>query len=515
MGKVYLIGAGPGDPGLLTLRAKELIETADVVVYDYLANKAFLDMARPDAEIVYVGKQGGHHTMSQGDINQLLVDKALSGKTVARLKGGDPFVFGRGGEEAEELVAAGVPWEVVPGVTAGVAAPAYAGIPVTHRAHTTSVCFITGHEDPTKEASGHDWEVYARSTSTLVFYMGVKNLPMITQRLMAGGRPADTPCGLVMWGTHCRQRSFTSTLDRVAAEAKALGYKAPSIFIVGGVCSLKPTLDWFERRPLLGKGVVVTRSRQQASALSGRLAALGACVLEYPTIEIAPVEDAPMEQAVLGLSGYDWVIFTSANGVERFFAKIDEIGLDARVLGGLEVAAIGPATADALARRGIRADFVPEKFVAESVAAGLVKQGLAGKRVLIPRARTAREVLPETLRQAGAEVTVLPVYETRLAKAEPLELRDALEEGRLDYVTFASSSTVDNFFESVGQLSERMRGVVRFACIGPVTAKTLAKYGITADVQPEAYTIPALVDALVKDAEQLAAIKDAAAPEAC
>ena len=511
MGKVYLIGAGPGDPGLLTVRAKQIIETADVVIYDYLANKAFLDMARPEAEVVYVGKMGGNHTMGQEDINQLIVDKALSGKTVARLKGGDPFVFGRGGEEAEELVAAGVDWEVIPGVTSGVAAPAYAGIPVTHRAHTTSVCFITGHEDPTKEATGHDWEVYARATSTLVFYMGVKNLPMITERLIAGGRPSDTPCALVMWGTHCNQRSFTSTLDKVAAEAKALGYKAPSIFIVGGVCSLKSTLDWYERRPLLGKGVVVTRSRHQASALSDRLAGLGACVFEYPTIEVVPVDDdEPLEQAILGLPGYDWVVFTSTNGVECFFNKLNVIGLDARALGGLEVAAIGPATAEELLKRGIRADFVPDKYVAEHVLAGLLERGVAGKRVLIPRALAAREVLPEELQKAGAEVTVLPVYETRLAKADPFELLDALEGGRIHYVTFASSSTVDNFFESVGpQQLERMRGAVRFACIGPVTAKTLEKYGFTADVQPEDYTIPALVDALVADAEKDAE-KDAA-----
>lgn len=505
MSTVYLIGAGPGDPGLLTVRAKQLIETCDVVVYDYLANKEFLEYARPDAEVIYVGKKGGDHTLPQDKINALIVEKARSGLSVARLKGGDPFVFGRGGEEAEELVEAGVDFEVVPGVTAGVAAPAYAGIPVTHRDHTTSVCFITGHEDPTKEESGHNWDVYAQSTSTLVFYMGVKNLPMIAGNLIKGGRDPKTPVALVRWGTRAEQQSFVSTLDNVADEARQRGFAAPSIIVVGGVCGLHDKLAWFEKRPLLGKGVVVTRAREQASALVRTLAGHGAHVYEFPTIRIQPLDGyEEVENAILRLPMQDWVIFTSVNGVKHFWNQLQEIGLDARVFGGLQVAAIGPATAEALRCRGINPDFVPEKYVAEHVISGLLERGIAGKKVLIPRARVAREVLPQELANAGAEVQVLPVYETTLAQEDESEIIQAMDQDKLDYVTFTSSSTVDNFFTLVD--ADRLReykaahpGKAKLACIGPITAQTLQKHGFEPDLQPEDYTIPALVDALLAD----------------
>ncbi|WP_461208890.1 uroporphyrinogen-III C-methyltransferase [Desulfocurvus sp. DL9XJH121] len=501
MADVYLIGAGPGDPGLLTVRAKELIETADVLVYDYLANAEFLDYAKPGAEILYVGKKGGDHTLPQDKINDLLVEKAREGKTIARLKGGDPYVFGRGGEEAEELVAAGLTFEVVPGVTAGVAAAAYAGIPVTHREHTTSVCFITGHEDPTKEQSGHNWDVYAKSTSTLVFYMGVGNLPMIADRLMAGGRDPKTPAALVRWGTRCNQESMVATLDTVAEEAARRGFKAPSIIIVGGVCGLHDKLAWFEKRPLLGKGVVVTRAREQASGFADTLRDMGACVLQFPTIRIDPLaDDSLVREAVAELSGYDWLVFTSVNGVARFWDVLDAMGMDARALGGRKVAAIGPATAEALAQRGVRADFVPEKYVAESVVGGLTALGVgAGTRVLIPRARKAREVLPEELTAAGAEVVVLPVYDTGLNQDGPEELAARLEAGEVHYVTFTSSSTVENFFQLLAPDTLKRYPDVRLACIGPVTAKTLAGYGFTPHIQPEDYTIPALAAALAAD----------------
>jgi uroporphyrinogen III methyltransferase/synthase len=501
MSKVYLIGAGPGDLGLFTLKGKQIMETADVVIYDYLAHPDLLKFCREDAEVLYVGKKGGDHTLPQDQINALIIAKAREGKSVARLKGGDPYVFGRGGEEAEELVEAGIEFEVVPGVTSGVAAAAYAGIPVTHRDHTTSVCFITGHEDPTKEESGHNWAVYGQSNSTLVFYMGVKNLPMIADNLMANGRAPETPVALVRWGTRCDQQSFVSTLKDVAAEAAARGFQAPSIIIVGGVCSLHDKLAWFEKKPLLGKGVVVTRSREQASDLSVLLQENGACVLEFPTISVDPAtDDEAVEQAVVALPSYDWAVFTSVNGVKYFWERLDELGLDARVFAGLEVAAIGPATAAALAEKGIKADFVPGKFVAESVVAGLLDRGVAGKRVLIPRAREAREVLPEDLRKAGCRVDVLPVYETRPTQKDAAELRAALDAGRVHYVTFASSSTVDNFFALMPADEMRRHTSVRFACIGPVTAKTLEKYGFSASVQPADYTIPALVAALAEDA---------------
>jgi uroporphyrinogen III methyltransferase/synthase len=498
MSKVYLVGAGPGDPKLITVRGLERIQQADVVVYDYLAAKELLQHAKPEAELLYVGKKGGDHTLPQDKINELIVQKAKEGKTVARLKGGDPYVFGRGGEEAEELAAAGVAFEVVPGVTAGAAGPAYAGIPVTHREHTTSVAFITGHEDPAKETSGHNWEVYAKSTSTLVFYMGVKNLPMIAENLIQNGRDPDTPAAIVRWGTTCRQRSLVSTLAKLPGEAERLGYTAPSIIVVGGVCSLAGALGWFEDRPLLGKGVVVTRAREQASDMVRLLTEMGACVYEFPTISISAMADeAPLEEAVLGLGGYDWLVFTSVNGVKHFWAKLDEIGLDTRILGGNSVAAIGPATAEALVQRGVRPDFVPAKYVAEEVVAGLLERGVQGRRVMIPRAREAREVLPDKLREAGAEVDVVPAYETTLAPEDPAPVLEALHAGELHCVTFTSSSTVHNFFQLIpAQDVQRARDNVKLACIGPITAETLRRYGFEADIEPEDYTVPALAEAV-------------------
>lgn len=509
MPKVYLLGAGPGDPGLLTLKAKAVLEKADVVVYDYLANKSFLAYCRPEAQILYVGKKGGDHTLPQDQINQLLVEKAREGKVVARLKGGDPYVFGRGAEEAEELLDAGVDFEVVPGVTSAVAAPAYAGIPLTHRAYASSVSFITGHEDPAKAESAHDWEALARSASTLVFFMGVKNLPDIAKNLIAAGRPAATPAALVRWGTTCRHRSLAADLGSIAEKAKAAGFAAPSLLVVGDVVRLRDRLSWFEKRPLLGRGVVVTRSREQASDLVRLLEDEGACCFEFPAIEIAPLaDDAPVRRAARELSSHDWVIFTSANGVEAFFAAMAAEGLDARAFGTAKVGAIGPATAAALTARGIRADFLPERFVAESVVEGLLARGVAGKSVLIPRAEKAREVLPEKLAEAGATVTVLPVYATRPVDQDPEEILAAMRAGDIRYVTFTSSSTVDNFFAKIPpQVFREFVPAVACAVIGPVTAKTLEKYGFTPEVTAGEYTVPALARAVARHA---AAARDAA-----
>ncbi len=504
MGIVYLIGAGPGDPGLLTVKAKEILECADVLIYDYLANKEFLAYCKEGAEILYVGKKGGDHTLPQDKINELIVKKAKEGKVIARLKGGDPYVFGRGGEEAEELVEAGIKFEVVPGITAGVAAAAYAGIPVTHRDFTTSVCFITGHEDPTKEKSGHNWEVYAKSNSTLVFYMGVKNLPMIADNLMKNGRDPETPVALVRWGTRPTQQSFVSTLENVAEESANRKFKAPSIIIVGGVCSLHDKLGWFEKKPLLGKGVVVTRAREQASGLVSDLGKLGASVFEFPTINIEPMADyAPVQKEITNLSKWDWLIFTSVNGVKHFFLQLDAAGLDARAFAGTEIAAIGPATAQALVEKGIKPDFVPEKYIAEGVVAGLLERGVKGKSVLIPRALIAREVLPQELEKAGAKVQILPVYETGLSENDPGPIVEALEAGKIDYVTFTSSSTVENFFNLIEpEQFHKYKDTVKIACIGPITTKTLEGFGFEPDIQPEDYTIPALVDELVKESAE-------------
>jgi uroporphyrinogen III methyltransferase / synthase len=502
MSKVYLIGAGPGDPGLLTVKAREILEKADVVVYDYLANKVFLQYCRKDAQIIYVGKKGGDHTLPQDQINQLLVEKALQGKMVARLKGGDPYIFGRGAEEAQELLEAGADFEVVPGVTSAVAAPAYAGIPLTHRKYSSSVSFITGHEDPAKPESAHNWKSLATGTSTLVFFMGVKNLPHISTMLMDNGMPPDMPAALVRWGTTCNHRSMVSTIKEIPAEAVEQGFKPPSLLIVGEVVCLRDELNWFEKLPLLGRGVVVTRAREQASGLLRNLTDLGACCFEFPTIEIRPLKDyAPLSRAISNLAAYDWLIFTSVNGVLFFWRRLREMGLDARALGGRKVAAIGPATAAALEERGIMADFIPDKYVAESVVDGLLKLGVKNKKVLIPRARVAREVLPLELEKAGAHVEILPVYETGLAQEDAAPILAGLEKGEIHYITFTSSSTVENFFSLISpdRLKPFQKKGLKLICIGPVTADTLKKFGFSPDLMPEDYTIPGVIEVLKKD----------------
>lgn len=502
MSKAYLIGAGPGDPGLITVKGQRILREADVIVYDYLANKAFLDQCRPDAELIYVGKKGGDHTLPQDQINDLIVAKVREGKSVARLKGGDPYIFGRGAEEAEELLAAGLTFEVVPGVTSAVAGAAYAGIPLTHRRYASSVSLITGHEDPTKPDSAHNWAALAVSASTLCFYMGVKNLGYITRQLMEHGMRPDMPAALVRWGTTVRHQSWVSTVGEIAALAEAEGIKAPSMLVVGEVVTLRDRLNWFEQLPLYGKGVVVTRAREQASGLKETLERLGAVCHEFPTITIKPLNDySTVRDAIARLAEYDWLVFTSVNGVCHFWTQMEAAGKDSRALGGALVAAIGPATAEALGERGIRPDFIPPRYVAESVVAGLLELGIAGKRVLIPRARVAREVLPEELGKV-AHVDVLPVYETALTQENGGEIANLLEKGRLHYLTFSSSSTVENFFTLVPPdvIRPYAGKTLKICCIGPVTAGTLEKYGFNPDIMPADYTIPALVDALVDDA---------------
>ncbi|MGX8717943.1 MAG: uroporphyrinogen-III C-methyltransferase [Desulfovibrio sp.] len=495
--RVYLIGAGPGDPGLLTCKGRDILAAADVIVYDYLAAEELLANARPDAERIYVGKIAGNHAMAQGDINQLLVRKAREGKTVARLKGGDPYIFGRGGEEALELFEAGVPFEVVPGVSSAIAAPAYAGIPLTHRAFSSSLTIITGHEDPSKADSAHDWDALARSGSTLVILMGMKNLPEITRKLLHAGMPGSTPAALVNWGTTLRQRSLATTLEDLPAAAVREQYANPSIIVVGHVATLREKLGWFERQPLFGKTIVVTRAREQASSSAALFSSLGARVLQFPAIRIEPMPSyAELDQAIAGLSSFQWVIFTSANGVRFFRTRLEALGLDARAFAGVRLAAIGPATAQALAGMGLRADFVPDSYVAESVAQGLLAQGMAGARVLLPRALEARDVLPKALRGAGATVDVIPAYRTVPSSEGKDDVLEALENGGIDCVTFGSSSTVRNFFAAVGTEVMKRHPEVRLAAIGPVTAQTLRDAGFEPDIQPGEFTIPALVDAV-------------------
>jgi uroporphyrinogen III methyltransferase / synthase len=493
-GIVYLVGAGPGDPGLMTRRSLELIASADAILYDRLIPTGALEGARQDAELRYVGKEPGAAAMSQEEINALLVELGRGGKRVVRLKGGDPFVFGRGGEEAEALAAAGVPFEVVPGVTAGVAAPAYAGIPVTHRDAASAVAFVTGHEDPEKTDSALDWDALARFPGTLVFYMGIRKLPQIAERLTAAGMDAGTPAAVIERGTHPGQRTIVDRLDGIAARVKAEEVRPPAITLVGPVAELHETIAWVERRPLQGEVVAVTRARAQASGLAQRLRELGAEVVETPAIRIEPRPvQGELLDAIDRIADYALVCFTSPNGVHLLFDALGAGGRDARALAAATVAAIGPGTAGALLEHGIRADVVPERFVAEALVEALSGLELDGRRVLVARAAEARAVLPEALRERGAQVDDVALYDTL---AEPLgdAQRVALE--RATYVTFTSSSTVRFLLDS----GVRPPAGARIVSIGPVTSATAEEHGLTVDVEAERHDIEGLVDALVADA---------------
>lgn len=498
-GIVYLIGAGPGDYRLLSLKARDCLMAADAVVYDRLADHRILQHARKDAEMIYVGKASSDHTMRQEEISQLLVDLAKEGKTVARLKGGDPFVFGRGGEEALLLKENNLPFEIVPGITSAISVPAYAGIPVTHRGVAASFSVITGHEDPTKENSDIHWESLATATDTLVFLMGVANIPKITAKLMENGRSGDTPVAIIRWGTKPQQQVWTTTLADAPDMAKREGIKPPSIFLVGDVVNLREQLAWFDNtdtKPMFGTKVLVTRSRAQASKLTASLEVLGADVWEVPAIEIQDPSDgfAEIDEAIKRIREYKWLIFTSVNGVDNFFERMSEARLDGRALANAKVCAIGSATADELEAWGIIADVVPEKFVAEGVIEALQGEIAKGDRVLIPRAKEAREVLPDTLREMGAEVDVVTAYETVKAKVDPEPLKQALSAGDIDIVTFTSSSTVKNLLEIIGD-AELLKKV-KLAAIGPVTANTLKENGLEPTIVAEEYTIAGLVEAI-------------------
>ncbi len=500
-GIVYLVGAGPGDPGLITVKGVDCIARADVVVYDYLASPALLAHANPDAEMLYVGKKGGNHTLPQENINALIVDKARQGKVVARLKGGDPFIFGRGGEEAEVLIAAGVPFEVVPGVTAAIGASAYAGIPLTHRDYTSDVAFVTGHEDPTKAESSIDWKALATGIGTLVFFMGVKNLPTIAGKLVANGRPSDTPVAVIRWGTTPKQKTVTGTLSTIDADVRKAGIKAPAIIIVGGVVNLRKTMGWFEKRPLLGRRIVVTRAREQASDLVHQLTELGAECIQCPTIQVGPPEDwTPVDNAIMALDRYDWIVFTSVNGVDYFFRRLFDKGLDMRPLGHLKTAVIGPATADRLKSWGLASDIIPPSYRAESVVEAFSATAVKGAKVLLPRAREARSVLPEELTRMGATVDEVTAYETRQAQNSGTELIKRLTDGSIDVVTFTSSSTVKNFHRLLpSDRADRLMQGVTVASIGPITSQTARDLGLSVTIEAEAYTIPGLIRAILND----------------
>lgn len=513
-GKVWLVGAGPGDPGLITVRGKELLELADTVVYDALCNPRLLQHALK-AEHIYVGKRAARHTLTQDRINQLLVELAMSGKKVVRLKGGDPFVFGRGGEECAVLAAAGVPFEVVPGITAAIAAPAYAGIPVTHRDLNSTFTLVTGHEkeevyqDPAareREAAGGgdvDWSALA-GLPCLAFYMGLKSLRRICAKLVEHGMDPKMPAAAIHRGTTAAQRTVTGTLATLADEVAGAGLGPPVMTIVGRVVELRATMNWFESRPLFGQTIVVTRTRQQASELSRQLEELGAEVLEAPTIELADPEDwGPVDAAVAAGGEYDWIIFTSVNGVQAARDRLDALGKDARIWREAKIAAIGRATADAIrARLGLKVDLCPERSVAESLADELAARGvIRGGRFLLLRAEIARPVLMEGLKSGGAvRVDDIPIYRTLPARSLQAEVLAAIADQRVDWITFTSSSTARNFTALLGPEYAMKMANIKLASIGPVTSRTMAELGLTPAIEAGQADIAGLVKALARGA---------------
>ncbi len=498
-GVVYLVGAGPGDAGLLTVRAVELIASADVILHDRLIPPGALDGARVDAELVYVGKEPDKAAVAQEEIEERMVESARAGRSVVRLKGGDPFVFGRGGEEAEALAAAGIAFEVVPGVTAGVAAPAYAGIPVTHRDDASAVAFITGHEDPEKDQAALDWDALARFPGTLVLYMGVRNLALIAERLRGAGRDPDEPAAAVERGTQPGQRTVVATLAELPAAVAEAGLRAPAILLFGPVAARRDAIAWLERRPLHGRRVVVTRARAQASGLAATLRALGAEVIELPAIRIVPRLDThEVRDAVESLHSYALVCLTSPNGVRLLFEAMAAQGRDARALANATVAAIGPGTAAELADRGVVADVVPERFVAEGLVEALAGVEVADRPVLVARAAEARDVLPDALRDRGAKVDVVALYETVAEEPDADALAAARE---ADYVTFTSSSTVRNLLAAAG---DGIAARARVVSIGPVTSEAAREAGLTVHVEAARHDPDGVVEALLEDAKTAA-----------
>ena len=500
-GRIYLVGAGPGDSKLLTLRGKECLEQADVVLYDYLANPALLDHVSPRAERIYVGRRGRGHYSRQPDINQLIVGHAQAGRVVVRLKGGDPFLFGRGGEEAEAAAAAGVPFEIVPGVTAAIAVPAYAGIPVTHRTLASTVTFVTGHEDQTKGESVLEWPRLATAQGTLVFLMGMTNLPNIVRHLIEEGKVITTPVAVIRWGTRSTQRTVVGTLADIVEKTREAAMEPPTVIVIGEVVRLRDQLNWFEKRPLFGRRILITRAKEQAPEFSDLIAAYGGEPVACPTIQIAPPDTwEPVDRAIGELAQYHWLVFTSSNGIAPFMKRLNLQGHDTRALAGLRLCCIGPRTGQELAGYGLRADLIPSEYQAEGVLAAMVAAGIQGKRVLIPRALIAREVLPDQLRAHGATAHVVPVYQTVRPATDMHRLRELMSRQELDMVTFTSSSTVRNFvdlFEG-SQDMHRAMGDIRTACIGPITAATAREYGIRVQVMPAENTIPALADAIAR-----------------
>lgn len=498
-GKIVLVGAGPGDPGLLTIKGKRWLERADVVVYDYLANPRLLDHVPRHAERILVGKHGGGSRVEQSTIHQILIEHAQAGKLVIRLKGGDPFIFGRGGEEADTAVAAGIEFEVVPGVSAANAVPAYAGIPLTHRNLASNVILTTGYEDPRKPELAVSWEELARPGSTVVILMTQRQLRANMEKLTAAGLSPETPAAVIEWGTRAMQRTVTGTVGNLADLADQAALRPPALAIVGKVVQLRERLRWFEHRPLFGRRIAITRPRHQAAVFAEALEMWGAEIVPFPTIEIVPpLSHEAVDRALCAPDRFDWVVLTSVNGVDAFFERLGVLGKDIRSWHRARFAAIGPQTAKALAAHCVRVAVLPNEYRAEAVVDALAGWGVDGQRILLPRAEGARSILPDRLRALGAAVEEIITYRSVPAADDASELRQLLHDGSIDLLTFTSSSTVHNFVSAVGAETARYLGRAEVGCIGPITADTARSYGMTVAIQPQTYTITAFVEAIVQ-----------------
>ncbi|OGX43959.1 MAG: uroporphyrinogen-III C-methyltransferase [Omnitrophica WOR_2 bacterium RIFCSPLOWO2_12_FULL_51_8] len=492
---VYLVGAGPGDCSLMTVKGLELIKTADCIIYDNLANPDLLKFRSNDCRLIYAGKKSGAHALQQEEINQLLAVRAKINRRIVRLKGGDPFIFGRGAEEALYLKRKNINFEIVPGISSAIAVPAYAGIPLTARGITSAAGFIAGHEDAAKTKSSLDWNALAKALGTMVFLMGAGNLRLIVHKLLACGKPRSTPVALISRGTTAGQKTVTGTLAGIVALAGKNKIRAPAVIVVGEVVRLRKALNWFEKKPLFGKRVMVIRASHQAGALSAKLMALGAEAIEIPVIKIVSLRPDRQLSAALSRRKYDWIIFTSQNGVSEFTAFLLRAGKDSRIFAGVKICCIGPETARRLAEIGIKADYVPRHYFAEAIVRHFRNPEFKGSRILILRARQARDCLPRGLCRAGLTVKAVDLYDTRIEQESALSLKEELKEG-IDLVTFTSSSTVKNFVKLTGSDYRRRLAGAKIACIGPITSAALKEFGLQADIEAKVFTVNGLVEAV-------------------
>lgn len=498
-GKVFLVGSGPGDPKLITIKGLEAIQNAEVLVYDRLADPSLLNYANQSAEKIYVGKLPDQHTIKQEEINGLLVEKALEGKTVTRLKGGDPNVFGRVGEEALELKKHHIPFEIIPGITSAIAVPAYAGIPVTHRDYSSSVAIVAGHEDSAKNESNINWDKLSTATSTLIFLMGLANLKLITEKLITNGRDEKTPVAVTMWGTTVDQRTVVGSLKDIVQKVEEAKISSPAIITVGEVVALSDELRWFEDKPLFGKRILITRAKEQAFEMSRMISDFGGEAVEFPVIKTIPSRKSEdFDRAVNQLEIYDWIIFTSVNGVNYFFAKLMEQGVDIRQMSKAKIIAVGPKTAKALQEKYLKVEALPQEFVAEGILVSLEDQIKPGQKVLLPRADIARDLIPNQLREKGLEVNEIDAYETVSNSENKEEIIELLKRKKLNVITFTSSSTVKNFLKALkGENTEELLEGVVLASIGPVTTATAVKLGLEVQITADVYTVPSLIEAIV------------------